>query len=90
MAQAHKRFRLGNAECELITGITFSGTTAESKTHYLGAIPDVVVVIPTNKSYVVAQGGGTDTSSAFYLTAENASATCSALLIKAANPASLV
>lgn len=87
MAQVHKRFV--NAEFEIVTGITFSGTTAEAKTHYLGLIPEAVIVIPTNKDYVVAAGGGTDTTTQFYLTAEHASATCSVLLIKGANTATL-
>jgi hypothetical protein len=90
MAQSNISFKLGNAECEFVTGLTFSDTNATEFSHYLGATPDVVIAIPTNKAYVVVPGATAASSTKFYLTAENASGTASALLIKASNPATLV
>lgn len=73
--------KLGSANCEFISGIEFSDTDETAVAHNLGATPDIVIVIPTNESYVVAKTG-TDTSSNIYLTAEHADATCNVLVIK--------
>lgn len=89
MAQSNIKFKLGNAECEFITGLTFTDTNPKSFTHYLGVKPDAVIPIPTNASYGVVPSTA-PTSSLFYLTAENASATASCIVIKASNPATLV
>jgi len=81
MAQNNYKFKLGSAECELLTGLTFATeSAATSFNHKLGVTPDFVIVIPTNEDYVVAHKGA-DTASVVQLTPEHASATCSALLV---------
>lgn len=74
-------FSPATTKCEIIKGVTFSGTSETDVAHNLKITPDFVIIINTGtQSYTLTPG--THTSAVVKITASNASATCDVIVGK--------